>query len=82
MGRPQPLRPHSWHGRVFLSSGSEYVHELNPDAQRVTFGQELNPESYAVCKALTSAQSASSHLSAATSIASLIRAAPVVKLSE
>ena len=35
----------------FLSSGSEYVHELNPDAQLVTFGQELNPESYAVCKA-------------------------------
>ncbi len=35
----------------FLSSGSEYVHELNPDATLVTFGQELNPESYAVCKA-------------------------------
>ena len=27
------------------------MHELNPDAQRATFGQELNPESYAVCKA-------------------------------
>lgn len=35
----------------FLSSGSEYVHELNPDATLVTFGQELNPESYAICKA-------------------------------
>jgi type I restriction enzyme M protein len=35
----------------FLSSGSEYVHELNPDATLVTFGQELNGESYAVCKA-------------------------------
>ena len=35
----------------FLSSGSEYVHELNPKAKLVTFGQELNPESYAVCKA-------------------------------
>jgi len=35
----------------FLSSGTEYVHELNPDAQLVTFGQELNPESYAICKA-------------------------------
>jgi len=35
----------------FLSSGSEYVHELNPKAELVTFGQELNPESYAICKA-------------------------------
>jgi len=35
----------------FLTSGSEYVHELNPKAKLVTFGQELNPESYAVCKA-------------------------------
>ena len=35
----------------FLSSGSEYIHELNPDATLVTFGQELNGESYAVCKA-------------------------------
>lgn len=35
----------------FLSSGSEYVHELNSDATLVTFGQELNGESYAICKA-------------------------------
>ena len=35
----------------FLSSGTEYVHELNPDATLVTFGQELNGESYAICKA-------------------------------
>jgi len=35
----------------FLSNGSEYVHELNSDATLVTFGQELNGESYAVCKA-------------------------------
>lgn len=35
----------------FLSSGTEYVHEMNPDAKLVTFGQELNPESYAICKA-------------------------------
>jgi type I restriction enzyme M protein len=34
-----------------LSSGSEYIHELNPNATLVTFGQELNPESYAICKA-------------------------------
>ena len=35
----------------FLTSGSEYVHEINPEATLVTFGQELNGESYAVCKA-------------------------------
>jgi type I restriction enzyme M protein len=35
----------------FLSAGMEYVHELNPDAVMRTFGQELNPESYAICKA-------------------------------
>lgn len=35
----------------FLSSGSEYIYELNPNASLVTFGQELNPESYAICKA-------------------------------
>ena len=35
----------------FLSSGSEYIHEINPNATLVTFGQELNPESYAICKA-------------------------------
>ena len=34
----------------FLSSGMEYVHELNPDAVMRAFGQELNPESYAICK--------------------------------
>ncbi|WP_201535239.1 type I restriction-modification system subunit M [Psychrobacter ciconiae] len=35
----------------FLSAGTEYVLELNPDAVMRTFGQELNPESYAICKA-------------------------------
>ncbi|EHR6439374.1 TPA: SAM-dependent DNA methyltransferase [Vibrio parahaemolyticus] len=35
----------------FLSSGMEYVHELNPKAVMRAFGQELNPESYAICKA-------------------------------
>jgi len=34
----------------FLSSGMEYVHELNPRAVMRAFGQELNPESYAICK--------------------------------
>ncbi|MDR0535864.1 MAG: type I restriction-modification system subunit M [Puniceicoccales bacterium] len=35
----------------FLSAGMEYVHELNPRALIRAFGQELNPESYAICKA-------------------------------
>lgn len=35
----------------FLSSGMEYVYELNPQAVMRAFGQELNPESYAICKA-------------------------------
>ncbi|MFJ3457597.1 N-6 DNA methylase [Scandinavium goeteborgense] len=34
----------------FLSSGMEYVHELNPNAVVRAFGQELNPESWAICK--------------------------------
>ena len=35
----------------FLSSGMEYVFEHNKDAVMRAFGQELNPESYAICKA-------------------------------
>ena len=35
----------------FLSSGMEYVFELNPLAVMRAYGQELNPESYAICKA-------------------------------
>ena len=35
----------------FLSAGMEYVHELNPQTVMRAFGQELNPESYAICKA-------------------------------
>jgi len=34
----------------FLSAGMEYLHELNPNAVMRAFGQELNPESYAICK--------------------------------
>lgn len=34
-----------------LSVAEEYLHELNPDARLEVFGQELNPESYAICKA-------------------------------
>ena len=35
----------------FFSSGMEYLHELNDQASLSAFGQELNPESYAICKA-------------------------------
>ncbi|MDX8397624.1 MAG: class I SAM-dependent DNA methyltransferase, partial [Mariprofundaceae bacterium] len=35
----------------FLSEGMEYVEGLNPQAVVRAFGQELNPESYAICKA-------------------------------
>lgn len=35
----------------FLSTGMEYVHKLNEKASLSAFGQELNPESYAICKA-------------------------------
>ncbi|ANI89789.1 restriction endonuclease subunit M [Arachidicoccus ginsenosidimutans] len=33
-----------------LSIGEEYVKELNPKADLKVFGQEINPESYAICK--------------------------------
>lgn len=33
-----------------LSVAEEYLHELNPDARLEVFGQEINPESYAICK--------------------------------
>jgi type I restriction enzyme M protein len=33
-----------------LSIAEEYVDELNPDAHLEVFGQELNEESYAICK--------------------------------
>ena len=35
----------------FLSEGMEYVEAHNPKAVMRAFGQELNPESYAICKA-------------------------------
>ena len=34
-----------------LSVAGEYLHELNPKARLTLFGQELNPESHAICKA-------------------------------
>jgi type I restriction enzyme M protein len=33
-----------------LAIAEEYIKEMNPDAIPVVFGQELNPESYAICK--------------------------------
>jgi len=35
----------------FLSEGMDYVEKLNPQAMMRTYGQELNLESYAICKA-------------------------------
>lgn len=35
----------------FLSAGIAYLYELNPKTVVQAFGQELNPESYAICKA-------------------------------
>lgn len=32
-----------------LAVADEYLHELNPDAKLEVFGQDFNPESYAVC---------------------------------
>jgi type I restriction enzyme M protein len=34
-----------------LSIAGEHLSSLNPDARLVMYGQELNPESYAICKA-------------------------------
>lgn len=33
-----------------LSVAEEYLKQLNPDAKLEVFGQEMNPESYAICK--------------------------------
>jgi type I restriction enzyme M protein len=33
-----------------LSIGTEHIHSINPDVQIDAFGQELNDESYAICK--------------------------------
>ncbi|MBN1536526.1 MAG: SAM-dependent DNA methyltransferase [Anaerolineales bacterium] len=33
-----------------LSVSEDYIVELNPQARPVVFGQEINPESYAICK--------------------------------
>jgi type I restriction enzyme M protein len=33
-----------------LSVAEEYLREMNPDARLAVFGQELNPESFAICK--------------------------------
>lgn len=35
----------------FLSADMEYVYEHNSRAKMIAYGQELNPESYAICKA-------------------------------
>ncbi len=35
----------------FLTASTEYLAEINAEAQLKTYGQELNPESFAICKA-------------------------------
>lgn len=35
----------------FLTASAEYLYDLNPHATLRTYGQELNPESFAICKA-------------------------------
>jgi len=35
----------------FLSEGEEYIHSISRDARVRVFGQELNPESHAICMA-------------------------------
>ena len=32
-----------------LSEASKYMRELNPDAKLILFGQDYNPEAYAIC---------------------------------
>ena len=34
-----------------LSVAGEHLAALNPDARLVMYGQEMNPESHAICKA-------------------------------
>ena len=47
--RAHPLDPACGTGGM-LSVAEEYLRELNPDAQLEVFGQELNDESYAICR--------------------------------
>ncbi len=34
-----------------LTVADEHLHELNPDVSTALFGQEINPRTYAICKA-------------------------------
>ena len=45
------LRPHRRHRRHVVASRASTSPSLNPDARLVMYGQELNAESYAICKA-------------------------------
>ncbi|MCK7471751.1 MAG: N-6 DNA methylase [Desulfomicrobium escambiense] len=49
--RALDLRPHRRHRRHALGGRGAPARRCNPDARLVVFGQELNPESYAICKA-------------------------------
>ncbi len=45
------LRSHGRHRRHAVASPASIWPSMNPDARLVMYGQELNPESYAICKA-------------------------------
>ena len=45
------LRPDGRHRRHAVASPASTSPSMNPDARLVMYGQELNPESYAICKA-------------------------------
>ena len=49
--RALDLRPDRRHRRHAVASPASTCASLNPDARLVMYGQELNPESYAICKA-------------------------------
>ena len=43
--------PRAGTGGILVCGGRIYLTEHNPQARLTMFGQELNPESYAICKA-------------------------------
>ena len=51
-----------------LSVAEDYLRELNPDARLEVFGQELNAETYAICRSdmMIKGQDASTHRAVAT----------------
>jgi len=50
-GVPVPLLDQGCGTGGMLSTGFNYIHHFNPSAKIFLFGQEVNPESYAICLA-------------------------------